>query len=221
MRLIRTAAAGLVALACASCGSAPSPVPEPTAASPSPSQRFVGQPTEREGACTDQPWSAANPPFSGAGPHLIAPVPVRDDLADDIAVGHIPYDPPDLRGLPYSGDESVLTNPISTRLAEVQLLACIEPVRGDGPIAEVACDFTDPPGAKLTFPLYEASYRVTVREASTGRIVTTLTAPGTVDGTDNCPSVATDTGHTILLRSLTRDTLIDVLRPLAVANIPR
>lgn len=220
MSALRTAAAGLVVLFSAACGSTGSPTPEPPTGSPSPSRPFVQAPAEHDGACTDRPWSSLNPPYAGPGPHLIAPVAVRGNLPDDIAVGLIPYVPPDPRGLPYSGDESVLTNPMSDKLAEVQLLACIEPTKGDGPIGDVTCRFTEGVRTELTFPLYQATYRVTVREARTGRTVTTVSAPGTVDGTDNCPTLATDTGHTILLRSITRDTLIERLRPLATAPAP-
>ncbi|MEW2355697.1 hypothetical protein [Spirillospora sp. NPDC029432] len=146
---------------------------------------------------------------------------MRRNLPDDIAVSFLgksgPYISGDIR--PNRGDDpSVLTR--DDRLAEVQLLACIKAAKGSGPIGKVKCAFTDPPGVTHTFPLYEGDYKVTVREARTGRVVRTLTIPGTLNGTDNCPVTATDTGHTVLLRALDWAVVSDRLRPLASAPAP-
>ncbi|MFC0041519.1 hypothetical protein [Actinomadura rayongensis] len=101
----------------------------------------------------------------------------------------------------------------------MQLLACITAAKGAGPIGKVTCTFTDPPGTAHRFPLYSGNYSVTLREARTGREVETLTVPGTLNGTDNCPSVATDTD--ILLRALDWKEVSDRLRPLSSQPAPR
>jgi hypothetical protein len=119
----------------------------------------------------------------------------------------------------YGWDESVITDPMTNKLAEAQLLACITPAKGAGPVGEVDCVFEA--GLKHTFPLYEADYDVTVREARTGRVVSTLSVPGTLNGSENCPTVATDTGHTVLLRAPDRNMLAEALRPLSSAPAPR
>lgn len=182
-------------------------------------------PAPREENCGDEPWSTRNPAYEGPGPHFIAPVGIRSQLPQSVAVGVIPTDLDDPGdGRYFGGDESVLANPMTDKDAQIQLLACIEPIKGDGPIGKVECYFGDASGGARnfqTFPLYRADYEVTVREARTGRVVRTLSVPGTVKGQDNCPTIATDTGHTVLLRALSRDRLVEALHPLSAAPARR
>ncbi|WP_262705931.1 MULTISPECIES: hypothetical protein [Streptomyces] len=186
-------------------------------------------PARDEENCGDEPWSTQNPAYEGPGPHLIAPIGLRSQLPEDIAVGAIPTDLTNRSiGGQYNfgGDESVLTTPMTSKDHQIQLLACIKPTKGTGPpIGKVECYFEDlRSGAvnhNLTFPLYRADYEVTVREARTGHVARNLSVPGTVKGTDNCPTSTVDTGHTVLLRALSRNRLIKALRPLARPHAPR
>lgn len=210
----------LLTLAACDAGGPSGPSASETRVGPTVSATEPVVPAPREENCGDEPWSTRNPAYEGPGPHLIAPVDIRSHLPESVAVGIIPTDLDDPGYTWYfGGDESVLTNPMTDKDAQVQLLACIEPTKGDGPIGKVECHF-DNVGFH-PFPLYEADYEVTVREARTGRVVHTLSVPGTVKGRDNCPTHATETGDTVLLRALSRDRLVEALRPLSTAPARR
>ncbi|WIX92329.1 hypothetical protein [Amycolatopsis sp. DG1A-15b] len=60
----------------------------------------------------------------------------------------------------------------------------------------------------------EATYRVTVREARTGREIKVVTLPGTESPEKSCPGIAKDAPGTVVARSLTGDVLDTGLRPL-------
>ncbi|MEU8119909.1 hypothetical protein AB0C21_14490 [Spirillospora sp. NPDC049024] len=137
-----------------------------------------------------------------------------DDIAADFRGKSQPYISGSLER-DKGEDPAVIT--WDDRLDKVQLLACIQAVKGAGPIGKVTCPFDGPATTRHTFPLYKGNYKVTLREARTGRVVSTLTIPGTLNGDDNCPSNATDTGHTVLLRALDWAVVSDKLRPLASA----
>lgn len=146
------------------------------------------------------PWSRTNPPYAGPGPHYMTTVvPVKylhDDLAADIDV---------LPAEMWGGPDGV---------AGYQLIACVLPAGTKRQAGTLTCHFTVGTPTFKTFPLYEGDYRVTVHEARTGRMIATLTVPGTKASRDSCPSFVVDTGHTVVLRGLDGKVLGRALRPL-------
>lgn len=95
----------------------------------------------------------------------------------------------------------------------VELLACARLVPGQQ-LGDVTCEFKRGVATSRTWPFYEASYEVTVREARTGRQITVLTVPGDSTPEESCPSVATDDAGTVVARSLTAKALGTALEPL-------
>ncbi|MGC7103136.1 hypothetical protein ACPZ19_51520 [Amycolatopsis lurida] len=82
---------------------------------------------------------------------------------------------------------------------------------------KVTCQFDQGVATSRTWPLYEASYQVTVREARTGREIKVVTLSGTQSPQETCPHFATDDPGTVVARSLTGDVLDDALRPLLLS----
>jgi hypothetical protein len=98
-----------------------------------------------------------------------------------------------------------------------QLIACVydgRPVRRSG---TVSCYFDNLKESRK-YPLHESRYEVIVREARTGKKVTTLSVPGTTTDDGDCPSVVVDSGDTIILKPLDGRTLGEKLRPVFSAT---
>jgi hypothetical protein len=98
-----------------------------------------------------------------------------------------------------------------------QLIACVyhgHPTRRSG---TVSCYFDNLEETRK-YPLYESRYEVIVREARTGKRVTTLSVPGTTGDNGDCPSFVVDTGDTIILKPLDGRALGQKLRPVFSAT---
>lgn len=97
----------------------------------------------------------------------------------------------------------------------VVLLACVKPVLGKR-AGTVTCEFEEGVAESRTWPFYEATYEVTIREALTGRQITALTVAGNETPDESCPGFATDDRGTVVARSLTEDGLGEALRPIVM-----
>lgn len=155
-----------------------------------------------------------SPPYAGAGPHWAEAyeMPItgrRMQNGSFTAVGAIGSD---VR-VPGAGQ--------NVNLNDVQLIACVLPVL-DGQAGTVTCSFDkDPRGVATsrTWPFFEASYQVTVREARTGRQITVLTVPGVNSPEESCPLFATDDPGTVVARSITDQALGEAMRPLVFGAV--
>lgn len=158
-------------------------------------------------AACEQPksrvYNPTSPPYAGPGPHYID---VYEMSSTNRRMQH---------GVIVAGAAKVLP-PGSTLDFDrnlIQLLACVVPVLGKR-AGKVTCQFDQGVAKSRTWPLYEASYRVTVREARSGREIKVVTLPGTKSPEESCPGFATDDPGTVVARSLTGDVLDNALRPL-------
>ncbi|WP_143228246.1 hypothetical protein [Actinomadura meyerae] len=159
-----------------------------------------------EAACRRKkpaPWRKSSDPYAGAGPHYVHPIRVQMDPA---APEHA-MDSKDLSTMP---DDMQLPQ---ERIPDAwQLIACIysgHPTRRAG---TVKCYFNNVKKSK-TFPFYESRYEVIVREARTGKKVTTVSVPGTKSRNGNCPSFVVDAKDTIILKPMDGRALGEKLRP--------
>ncbi|MFI0355299.1 hypothetical protein [Actinomadura sp. 9N407] len=98
-----------------------------------------------------------------------------------------------------------------------QLIACVYDGRPTRRSGTVSCYFDNLKTSKK-YPLHESRYEVIVREARTGKRVTTLSVPGTTGDNGGCPSFVMDTGDTIILKPLDGRTLGEKLRPVFSAT---
>jgi hypothetical protein len=148
-------------------------------------------------------YNPVDAPYRGAGPHL-AEVTELEQSVDGLQ-----HDPASLHG---SGV------PTPADIHEVQLLVCVKPLIG-ARAGDVTCKFSKGVAASITWPFYEATYEITVREAVSGRVITTSSLPGDDTPEGSCPSFATDSPGTLVARSLTEPSLGEVLRPLINATV--
>lgn len=96
----------------------------------------------------------------------------------------------------------------------VQFIACVLPVLGSR-AGSVTCKFDKGVATSRTWPFYEATYQFTMREARTGRVITTLGAlAGDATPENSCPGFATDDPDTVVARSLTGDALGAAVLPM-------
>jgi hypothetical protein len=160
----------------------------------------------RKAACEQPKSQVYNPtsaPYAGPGPHYIdvyeVPLTNRRMQHSLIVAGATKLLP---SGSTLDFDHNL-----------IQLFACVVPVLGKRS-GKVTCRFDQGVAKSRTWPLYEASYRVTVREARTGREIKVVTLPGTESPEESCPGFATDDPGTVVARSLTGDVLDNALRPL-------
>lgn len=158
-------------------------------------------------AACEQPesqiYNPTSAPYAGPGPHYID---VYEAYLTDRRMQHSPIVPGQADLLPPGSTLDFDRNLI-------QLLACVVPVLGKRS-GKVTCRFDRGVAESRTWPLYEASYQVTVREARTGGEVKVFTLPGTESPENSCPGFATDDPDTVVARSLTGDVLGNALRPL-------
>jgi hypothetical protein len=150
-----------------------------------------------------------SPPYAGAPPHWAEgyEMSVKGRHIQHTAVTNVGGIRSDTR-VPGAG--------LNVNLNEIQLLACVMPVLG-ARAGNVTCSFDENPegvATSRTWPFYEASYQVTVREARTGRQITVLTVPGNRSPKESCPHFATDYPDAVVARSLTEDALGEAMRPL-------
>ncbi|GGS29074.1 hypothetical protein GCM10010171_22850 [Actinokineospora fastidiosa] len=163
----------------------------------------------RRAACEQPKSRVYNPtsaPYAGPGPHYID---VYEVSLTNRRMQHSPI----------VAGETKLLPPGSTLDFDhnlIQLFACVVPVLGKRS-GKVTCRFDRGVAKSRTWPLYEATYRVTVREARTGREVKVVTLRGTESPEESCPGFATDDPGTVVARSLTGDALDKALRPLLLA----
>jgi len=84
---------------------------------------------------------------------------------------------------------------------------------------DVTCKFAKGVATSTTWPFYEATYEITVREAVSGRVITTSSLPGDATPEASCPSFAVDRPETVVGRSLAETSLGEMLRPLVYATV--
>jgi hypothetical protein len=211
--------AAVLAMSCASgacSGEAPDPRPtrvgSPSGPPARPTQRtWTPRADDEEAACRrkdPKPWRPSSDPYTGPGPHYIYPIRVQmdPDAPKDAMDGK------DLSTVP--GDMEIPNERVPDGW---QLIACVydgHPTRRSG---TVRCYF-DNVDETRKYPFYESRYEVIVREARTGKKVTTFSVPGTTTDDGNCPSFVMDTGHTIILKPLDGHTLGERLRPVFSAT---
>ena len=132
------------------------------------------------------PFNSTSTPYGGPGPH---PLDVHEVIDRNSHMQHSP-----VTSAGYTpGDVNV-----------IQLIACVVAVPGNQS-GTVTCKFHK--GDSRTWPLLEATYQITVREARTGRVITTLSAVGDDTPENSCPLFATDYADATVARSLTSDAL--------------
>ncbi|XVQ14242.1 hypothetical protein ACQP1W_17370 [Spirillospora sp. CA-255316] len=164
-----------------------------------------------EAACRKKdpkPWRPSNAPYTGPGPHHIYPIEVQLDPGE-------PEDAMDSKDLSTIPDDMRIPG---ARIPDGwQLIACVydgQPTRRSG---TVKCYFSNREETRK-YPFYESRYEVIVREARTGKKVTTLSVPGTTADDGDCPRVVVDTGDTIILKPLDGRALGEKLRPVFSAT---
>jgi hypothetical protein len=139
------------------------------------------------------PFNPTSKPYEGDGPH---PFEVFEVSTPGSPMQHSP--------VTWGGNVGLYDVNI------IQLVACVIPVLGTQS-GTVTCRFSD--GAGRTWPFHEATYQVTLREARTGREITTLTAVGDDTPEESCPLFATDYPNAVVARSLTSDGIREAVRP--------
>jgi hypothetical protein len=153
-----------------------------------------------EAACRKkdpESWRPSNDPYTGPGPHYIYPIEVQLDPSE-------PEDAMDSKDLSTIPDDMQI--PDERIPGGWQLIACVydgQPTRRSG---TVSCYFSNLKETRK-YPFYESRYEVIVREARTGKKVTTISVPGTTNDSGDCPSFVVDTGDTIILKPLDGRTL--------------
>jgi hypothetical protein len=182
---------------------AASPPRPPTSA---PKQTWTPNVDDDEAACRKkdpEPWRPSSDPFTGPGPHYVHPIEVQLDPGE-------PEHAMDSKNLSTIPDDMQI--PGERVPNGWQLIACVydgQPTRRSG---TVSCYFDDLNESRK-YPLYDSRYEVIVREARTGKKVTTLSVPGATSEDGDCPSFVVDTGDTIILKPLNGRTLGKKLRP--------
>lgn len=167
-----------------------------------------------EAACRrkdPKPWRTSSEPYAGPGPHYVQLIGVqKDPKALGYAMG--------------SNDLSTMPRDMQIPSGRIpdgwQLIACIyhgHPTRRSG---TVKCHFYNV-GKSKRFPFYEARYEVIVREARTGKKVTTLSVPGASSRNGDCPDFVVDASDTIILKPLDGRALGAKLRSVFSARKPR
>jgi hypothetical protein len=219
-RRLLLVALGTVALAGCSADpvTAPPPVDEtttpttptatyipPTPTTPPKTMDFNALDEVKKAACEQGlPYNTTSPPYAGTGSHW------ADAYEISLTNRRMQHAP--ITGV-GGGELSTPQSGIDVNLNRVQLLACVTPVLGKR-AGNVTCRFDEGVAKSRTWPFYEATYKVVMREALTGREVTVLTVPGNDTPEESCPGFATDDRSTVVARSLTEDALGEALRPL-------
>jgi len=140
------------------------------------------------------PYNSTSTPYGGPGPHPLDGYEVTDHNS------HMQHSPVFMGYVP--GDVNV-----------IQLVACVVAIPGNQS-GTVTCKFDTGVSRSRTWPLLEATYEITVREARTGRVVTTLNAVGDDTPENSCPSFAADHADATVARSLADETLAKTLDPI-------
>lgn len=157
-----------------------------------------------------KPWRPSSDPYTGPGPHYFYSSKVQQDPSGPENA----LDSADLSTIPE--DMQIPDERIPDGL---QLIACVYDGRPTRRSGTLKCSFGSINGEKTRkYPFYESRYEVIVREARTGKKVTTLSVPGTTTDNGNCPRFLVDTSDTIILKPLDGRTLGEKLRPVFSAT---
>ncbi|MFJ5987839.1 hypothetical protein [Lentzea sp. NPDC092896] len=171
----------------------------PTTTPPTPTKSMSNEargPLAKAACESGGPFNPTSRPYAGAGPHPIIAHEVLDPAS------HMQHS-----SVASSGDATMFLSDVNL----IQLVACVVPVVG-ARSGTVTCYFTE--GDTRDWPLHEASYQVTLREARTGRVVTTVTAAGDETAKDSCPLFGTDYSDSLVARSLTWESLGKAVEPI-------
>ncbi|MDW5325491.1 hypothetical protein [Plantactinospora sp. KLBMP9567] len=127
-------------------------------------------------------YNLTSRPFAGRGPHLMAMVGYSDEKEMEYAEILLPraWEP---RYEPGTSERN---------LDQVQLLVCVRVAATRDSRQDVTCNYASEQallggGRPFTFDLFESVYRVTVREARSGKVVSEFTVPGRQGAEDSCP----------------------------------
>ncbi|WP_330271810.1 hypothetical protein OG205_32915 [Lentzea sp. NBC_00516] len=171
-----------------------SAAPTTTTTPPVPNKEvdFTTRFTMRRAACeTGSPFNPTSEPYKGSGPHPFDVYEIPD------AGGNVQHSS-------VVGLGSV--RPTPNNVNHVRLIACVNAVLG-ARSGTVTCKFDKGVATSRTWPFHEATYRITVREARSGRTITNLPAAGDDTPEGSCPGFARDSAGTVVARSLTEDAL--------------
>lgn len=212
-RLLALAYGCLALVAVSGCTSDPPPerpvaaptettarTPDEPSASPSPSPEETPGPYSTDVCVGKRPYNPGAARYAGEGPHRMTIV------QHDPAYGKL-----ELRYvlLPDGWDPTVDGDSTKRDLDRIELVICHDAV----PIGRTmgTCEF-DQPGMSGTMDVVPADHTFVVREARTGREVTRFGLRGNTGLEDSCPSVAMDSGGTMIAQAVDDDTVTAKLR---------
>jgi hypothetical protein len=155
----------------------------------------------------------AAPPYAGQGPHTIGFGGARESVdtdflnnvgdrnAEDILSGR----EWDSYGLPLPLEEP----------AQAQLILCTAAIQKRSATPIGTCEYLGP-----TVPIYPATYKITVMENRTQRVVATLSIDGDADDNRSCPvGITYDSSLNLEIgQAVKPETVITALRPVIMNN---
>jgi hypothetical protein len=148
-------------------------------------------------------FNGSAPAFTGPGPHpmVLADYTGTKEFDDPTFLYSEPY-------LPFGWEPD--------DQHQAQLLVCVHVTTTRAVWRKITCNYTNMPdlgSAPYEFDLLESIYRVTVREARSGRVVSETSIPGTVGDETSCPNRMDNYLRPLALR-LDGKMLEQYLRPL-------
>lgn len=155
----------------------------------------------------------AAPPYAGEGPHTIgfgdARVSVDTDFLNNIG----PYRAKEI----LSGgawDSYGLPLPLEEP-AQAQLVLCTAAIQKRSTTSIASCEYRGP-----TVPVYPVTYKITVMENRTRRVVATLSIDSDAEGNQSCPGVINYSRNVNLEigQAVKPETVVTALRSIVMDN---
>lgn len=180
----------------------PSPTPSAEPPRPSPTEKATPTPISTEVCEGVRPYNGDSEPYEGKGPHRMTFV-QRNNDPDVLELTYVV--------LPDGWDPEIARDEKLRDRDKVELAVCDTAVLA-GPVMGT-CTF-DQPGMSGKMQVAKAHHTFVVREARTGREVTRFSMPGNEGVEDSCPSVAVNSGGTLIGQAVNDDDVAERLRPL-------